>query len=217
MKTEIRLCHVVTLIVCVIFVAISQSLCLKANIGVIACWDSVSMNVYELTGIKVGTVAIIINFCMILLQVMVQKRDFNWIKLLQVPLCIIAGVVTNIMYYNIFTFEVEAYYMKVILLIIAYVGLAVFIGCMTLLDIITMPGESLCYAIEAKTGFAFAKGRMTIDVICIAVSLALSYIFGLSLKIREGTIIGFIIVGPLMGLMIKLERKIPFIKKMLNN
>lgn len=206
MKMKIR--DIVILVGCIIFVSISQTLSLKANIGVCACWDSVSMNIYERFGIKVGTVSIIINCSLVAVQFLIQKKEFRLVKILQVPLAILSGVIVNIMYYNIFTFEVDSYMFRVVLLFLSYTGLAVFIGAMTTLDIISMPLESLCYAVEKRYGIAFSKLRMSADIICIVASLSMSLVFGLSLKIREGTIIGFFLLGPLMGLCMKLEKKI---------
>ncbi len=112
------------------------------------------------------------------------------------------------MYYNVFTFDVNSYAFSVVLLILSYIGIAVFIGAMTLLDIITMPLEAVCYAIEQKYGIPFSKLRMSADVICIAASLAMSFAFGLSLKVREGTVTGFLLIGPLMGLAMKFEKRL---------
>lgn len=205
-KFKIR--QVIFLIFCIIMTAISQTLCLKANIGVMACWDSVNMNLYELTGIKVGTLSIMFNCLCVLLQLLLLRKSFSPAKLLQVPLAMLSGVVVNIMYYNIMTFEVTSYAMSLVLLFTAFVGLAIFVGGMTMLNLITMPLEALCYSIDQKYGISFAKLRTGTDVICIALSLSLSFIFGLSLKIREGTIIGLFLVGPLMGFFLKLERKL---------
>lgn len=188
--------------------AVSQALCLKANIGVMACWDSVSMNLYELTSIKVGTIGIMFNCLCILGEFLLLRKAFSPIKLLQIPLAMLSGIVVNIMYYNILTFEVTSYAMSLLLLVISFMGLAVFVGGMTMMNLITMPLEALCYSIEQRHGISFAKLRTGTDVVCISLSLILSFVFGLSLKIREGTIIGLFLVGPLMGLCIKLERKL---------
>ena len=48
----------------IILAAFSQTLSMKADIGVCACWDSVSMNVYQITGIKVGTFSIVGNLAL---------------------------------------------------------------------------------------------------------------------------------------------------------
>lgn len=200
--------NIVILVVCIVMTSVAQTLSLKADIGVCACWDAVSLNVYEKFGIKVGTVSIMINCLLILVQFIIQRKDFRPVKLLQVPLAVLSGSIVNIIYYNVFTFDVDSYAFSVVLLILSYIGLAVFVGAMTLLDVITMPLEAVCYAIEQKYGIAFSKLRMSADVICIAASLAMSFVFGLSLKVREGTVIGFFLIGPLMGLAMKLEKRL---------
>lgn len=206
-KNKFKIRQIAFLIFCVIMAAVAQTLSLKANIGVCACWDSISMNLYELTGIKVGTIGIMINCICVLMQLLLLRREFSPIKLLQVPLAMLSGIVVNIMYYNILTFEVNSYVMKLIFLLLSFVGLAVFVGGMTMMDLITLPLEALCYTIDQKYGIAFAKLRTGTDVLCITLSLILSFVFDLSLKIREGTIIGLFLIGPLMGLCIKLEQK----------
>lgn len=212
---KITLKHIGVICICIIFVAISQSLSLKANIGVAACWDSVSLNVYELTGLKVGTFAILANSTFVLIQLILLGKKFSWIKFLQVPLCILSGAVTNIMYYHVLTFDISSYWMRVVFMLLACLGLSIFVGLMTILDVVTMPVEAVLYVLENKFGISFAKSRMGIDVICMAASLALSLIFGLTFKVREGTVIGFLVIGPLMNLMMKLEKKIPFINNMI--
>lgn len=205
---KMRIKNIAVMTACIIFASISQTLSLKADIGVCACWDSVSMNIYERFGIKVGTVSIIINCSLVAVQLLIQRKEFRIVKMLQVPLAVLSGVIVNIMYYNVFTFEVGSYAFRVILLLLSYTGLAVFVGAMTTLDIISMPLESLCYAVEKKYGIPFSRLRMTADVICITASLAMSLVFGLSLKIREGTVMGFLLLGPLMGFCMKIEKKL---------
>ena len=52
----------------IIMMAVSQTLSLKADIGVCACWDSISLNVYQLTGFKVGTFSIVGNLICVLVM-----------------------------------------------------------------------------------------------------------------------------------------------------
>ena len=79
------------------------------------------------------------------------------------------------------------------------VGMAFWIGGITYLNLMQMPGEGLCYILNKKYSFSFAKLRMLMDVFCITVSIALSLGFGLSFKVREGTVIGMLCLGPIMG------------------
>ena len=57
--------------------AFSQTLALKANIGVCACWDAVGLNVYEICGLKVGTLSMILHILCVLVQLAIQRREFQ--------------------------------------------------------------------------------------------------------------------------------------------
>jgi len=49
----------------------------------------------------------------------------------------------------------------------------------------------------------FAAIRQLVDIIFIIASIALTFTFGLSSPVREGTIIGMLFFGPLMGYFIR--------------
>ena len=68
--------------------------------------------------------------------------------------------------------------------------------------------EGTCYIISSRYGIDFAKLRLSADAACIIISLALTFAFGLTLKIREGTIAGMLVLGPLMGWCMKWEKKV---------
>ena len=188
--------------------ASAQALVLKADIGVCACWDSVSSNVYSLCGLKVGTFSIIANTICLGIQFLVLRRNFSPKRLLQLPGAILYGATTNFVYYNLLTFEPGPYYMRVIWLIAGFLALAVFSGTSTYIDLIPTPPEALCRVLSKRTGKPFGLYRTGIDVLCIAASVILSLAFGLSLKVREGTLIGMVLLGPVMGAVIKGEERI---------
>lgn len=196
------------LIICASF---SQTLSLKADIGVCACWDSVSLNLSQLTGIKVGTYSVIGNLIAVGIQKIVLKDKFPFVKYLQIPVAVLFGIVINFVYYHVLTFEIHSYYVRVILWLLSNIGLAIFIGAITLMNKITMPVEGTCYILSNHYHMDFAKLRIGVDVVCIVTSILLSIVFGLSLKIREGTVLGMIILGPMMSKCMKFEKRFKFL------
>ncbi len=191
----------------VVMMAVSQTFCMKADIGLCACWDSVSLNVYQLTGFKVGTFSIIGNLICVLIQILMLKKDFHPIRFLQIPVAVIFGVVVNFVYYRIFTFDLHGYPIRVLFWAISYFGLAVFIGGLNLLGAVQIPVEGMYYTASSKYGIDFARLHITGDAILIAISLSLSLIFGLSIKVREGTIGGMLVLGPLTKWCMGWEKK----------
>ena len=84
--------------------AFAQTLALKANIGVCACWDAVGLNVYEICGLKVGTFSMIMHSVCVLIQFLVQRKEFRVWKLLQIPYVIVFVMFLNFFLYNVMTF-----------------------------------------------------------------------------------------------------------------
>lgn len=191
--------------------AFSQTLALKANIGVCACWDAVGLNVYEICGLKVGTLSMILHIICVLVQFAIQRREFQMRKIFQVPYVVVFGMFLNFFYYDMLTFELHGYGMKLLFVVLAYVGLGLFLGPLLLLNLVTIPSEAMCIVISGKYEIDYAKVRISLDALCIIVSVMLSVFGGVSVKVREGTIIGMLMLGPLEKLSMKFFS--PYIEK----
>lgn len=197
----------------VIFVSLNGAagaLALKAAIGVSA-WDAFSQTVANIINIKVGTMGIILNCSCILGQIIILKKDFRPIQLLQAAVSIILGVVVNFMLYDVYTFNVSAYWQSIVLLLIAYVFMSILVGAVMTLDVVTFALEGFCLALERILPLSFTQIRQAVDVISIIIGVLLTFIFDIPLSVREGTVIGMIMFAPLMGYFMKIEKPL-FIK-----
>ncbi len=192
--------------------AFSQTLALKANIGVCACWDAVGLNVYEVYGLKVGTLSMIMHIVCVLIQLAVQRKEFSVWKFLQIPYVILFGTILNFFFYEVMTFELHGYGMKLLFVVLSYVGLALFLGPLLLLNLVNMPSEAMCVVISGKYEIDYAKVRVSLDALCIIASIILSLAGGVSLKVREGTVIGMLMLGPLEKVSMNIFR--PYIRRL---
>ena len=146
------------------------------------------------------------------MQFLVQRKEFNIWKILQVPYVVVFGMFLNFFYYDVMTFELDSYAMKLLFVILAYVGLALFLGPLLLLNLVNMPSEAMCVVISGKYEIDYAKVRVSLDALCVIVSIILSLTGGVSLKVREGTIIGMLMLGPLEKVSMDFFR--PYIQKL---
>lgn len=194
--------------------AFAQTLALKANIGVCACWDAVGLNVYEVFGLKVGTFSMIMHIVCVLVQFLIQRKEFGIWKLLQIPYVVVFGSFLNFFYYDVMAFELNGYIMKLLFVVLAYIGLALFLGPLLLLNLVNMPSEAMCVVISGKYEIDYAKVRVSLDALCIIVSIILTLAGGVPLKVREGTIIGMLMLGPLEKVSMNFFR--PYIMKLKN-
>lgn len=188
--------------------AFFTALMLKASIGTYACWDALSVNISQLTGLKVANFSMIMNVSCVLLQFLILRRQFQASKLLQIPFALLFGTLVNFFYYNILAFDVYGYALRLALCILSVIGVAFFLGFLTSLNLVNISVETTCNIISGKYAVDYAYLRVGIDVVCIAVSVLLSLIFGLAFTIREGTLIAMVLLGPLEKQFMKIFRPV---------
>jgi uncharacterized protein len=196
---------VMFLVVLVILLGMCDSLAMKAAIGV-GPWEAMQLSLSNVVNIKVGTVGIFFNCICIIAEIVILKKDFRRIQLLQMVVTVVLGIVVNFMLYNVYTFAIYAYWQRVILILISYVLTAMVLGIIMLLDIVTLPLEGFCKVVSDINPISFPVMRQLMDVISIIVSLIITFMFGARLTSREGTVIGMLIFGPLMGIFMKIEK-----------
>lgn len=204
--------RILVLVLGVAIVGCSCALTLKAAIGV-GAWDALSQTGYEVTGIEVGTIGMCSNFLCVFVQIIVLKKNFKPIQLLQIPLSILLGVIINFMLYEVYNnFTIDAYWMNIMLLVIGYIVSAFAVGMVMVLDIVTFALEGACMAVSNTTGKKFHLLRQGVDVVSIIIVVVVALVFNVPLAVREGTVIGMFLFGPVMGIFMKLQK--PVFKKL---
>jgi len=200
MKTK-RLLLCIFLLIALAF-GVAVTLRLAVGIG---AWDAVAMSGSLITGIRVGTVGMILNLSCIAVQLIVLKKDFKIKHALQVLLVLTLGYAINFFFYDVLGgVYISSYFIRVILFIFACAYLAFIVSVIMLLDVVTPSLEGACRVISNKTGIKFYILRQGVDVACIILAVIMSFAFSIPLAVREGTVIGMIMFGPLLGVFTKL-------------
>lgn len=183
-----------------ILASFSVSLSIKAAIGVNASWDSLSQNVFYLSGIKVGTFSMMLNLSCVLGQMIILNKNYHYSRLSQILVSLISGVFVNYFYYDVLSNIVIEHYMIRLALFVCAIVLMVFsVAVMMIVDVVTYPLESLVLVISQKTGWNFSILRQSVDVSSIGLSLLITVLSTHILVVREGTVIGMLLFGPLLG------------------
>lgn len=196
--------NIILLTICVIITATGASLALKAAVGV-GAWDALSQSISSVLGIKVGTFSMILNISCVVIQIILLKKNFKPIQLLQIFIAVLLGSVVNFMYYDVFSrFTINNYFMKLILLVLSQVICAVGVASLVTINFISFPLESCCMVISKRRNKNFGFIRQLVDIISILISLAVALIFKDNIAVREGTIISMLIFGPMLNLFMKI-------------
>ena len=180
------------LILLTILAGMELALLVKMNVGV-GPWDAMALSFSFLTGIKMGTIAIICNFLCVLGQIILLKREFKKINLLQMPVSMLLGYSINFFVYVVFkNMAFSNYIFRITTNIIVLVSVAFTMGAIVVLGLPTFALEGFCSAI--------AKFRQWVDFFCVGLVVILTLVFPIEWSLREGTIISMILFGPLLGI-----------------
>lgn len=184
-------------------VAFGVSLTLKAAIGV-GAWDALVQLGSETSGLPVGTVGIILNFMCIFIQLIILRKEFKLKHAFQIIVTIFLGYMINFFYYVVLeNVEISQYHISLVILLLGYILNAFAIATIMLLDVITFSLEGACNVVANKWGKNFPTLRLSVDVLCIIITVSAFLIFKAPLTVREGTVIGMVLFGPTMGMFMK--------------
>lgn len=198
---------IIYFIILIVGISFGTTLTMKANIGVEA-WDALAQSGSAITNIPVGTVLMILNITCVLIQWIILKKDFKFKHMLQIPLSVFIGYLVNYFYYDLFgNLIVNNYFIRVLILILGYLVNAFVVAGIMMLDVVTFALEGACKVISDKYQLSFPKFRQFIDVLSVASVIVLSMMFHIDLYVREGTVIGMLIFGPMIGFFTKILEK----------
>ncbi|MBE6955092.1 MAG: hypothetical protein E7449_04175 [Ruminococcaceae bacterium] len=171
----------------------------NGNLGVSPV-NSFPFVVSQILGVQLGT-CVTVFFCfLILLQIIILRREFRPINLLQIVFSTIFGYFVDFakMLLGDFCFPTYFGQLAMVAISIVFIGLGVMLFMQT--DLVPMPMEGLIACVAKKTNKPFPKMKSILDssVVVIAVILSLVWFRSL-LGVREGTIITAILAGRLVG------------------
>lgn len=176
----------------------------KSNFGV----SPVSSIPYTMTcvwGIEMGNATIIFHCALVLIQIILLRRQFKIINLLQIPVGIVFGKFTTLCNYLATFFPApENIAVRFAMVLVSALFVAVGIFFYVPVNIMPLAGEGCMGTISQVSGVEFSKIKIIFDCSMVAVSLATCLIaihnFG---SVGIGTIISAFLVGMILGTLIR--------------
>ena len=151
-----------------------------------------------------GTCVTLVFCSYILLQIVILRKEFKWINLLQIVFSTIFGYFVNFTKALVGDFAIPTYAGQLLMLAVSIVFIAVGVVLYIEVEMVPMPMEGLSLAIAGKTGVAFHNMKIIIDCVVVVAGVALSFLCLHKLVyIREGTIITAVVTGKVMALVKK--------------
>lgn len=185
------------LIVGLCIMAVGVVLSIKAALGTSPI-SSIPYVLNLITGLTVGTTTIIVNTLIVLLQIALLRKRFKLIQLLQIPVCIVFGLMTDAAMELLGWVVVHTYWQQWLVCIAGIVFVAFGVSFEVTAKVVTLPGEgmalALCQLIPVK--FGYVKIMVDVSLVVIAATLSLIFLHGLQ-GVREGTVAAAVFVGML--------------------
>ena len=192
--------------------SLGVSLITKANLGT----SPISSIPYILSlnfPFTLGNFTIFFSIFLIVLQLIILRKNFKLEHILQIPVSIIFGYFIDLTMILFSWVNPEAYIMKIVYLLIGCLILGVGVYMEVLADVVMLPGESFVRAIVLTWKTNFGTTKICFDVSMAVIAAVLSFIFAGSLAgVREGTVIAALLVGFIARL---IGKKLAFLKDMI--
>lgn len=149
------------------------------------------------TPLTVGTATITMHCVFILLQILILRKDYHLIQLMQLPVAFFFGYLTDFGVWAVQGISCNTYWQQWIVCIIGILLVAVGVSFEVKAGVVVLAGEGVVLAIcrvLPKVKFGYMK--VGFDVTLVVIACILSIVFTGRLQgVREGTVAAALLVG----------------------
>lgn len=195
-KTEIAKRYIL-FIVSLFFSALGVAFTKCAELGVSPISSVANVMSCKFSTLSLGTWLIIWNCFLIVGQILILRKKFQPVQLLQIPLSFLFGWFTDLGMRIVSNIPVNTYPVRLAMVIIGIIILAFGISLSVIANVVMNSGEAFVKAIADTCKKNFGNIKIGFDVMCVVTAIVLSLIF-FDFKIvgtREGTIISALLTG----------------------
>ena len=170
---------------------------IKASLGTSPI-SSVPYAISLFTPLSVGTATITMHCVFILLQILILRKDYHPIQLMQLPVAFFFGYLTDFGVWAVQRISYHAYWQQWIICLIGILLVAVGVSLEVKAGVVVLAGEGVVLAICKVLPVRFGHMKVGFDVTLVVIACILSIVFTGRLQgVREGTVAAALLVGTL--------------------
>lgn len=192
-------------VISLFFAALGVAFTKHGELGVSPISSVANILSYKFEFFSLGTWLIIWNCILIVGQIVVLRKKFQLIQLLQVPLSFLFGWFTDLGMWIVSFIPADSYFLRLVMVVAGTVILGFGISLAVIADVIMNSGEAFVKAISDKFHREFGNVKIALDVLYVILAIILSLLF-FDFKVvgtREGTIIAALLTGMVVKLFSK--------------
>ncbi|MBQ8765444.1 MAG: YitT family protein [Clostridia bacterium] len=197
MTTKETIKRYILFIISLFFAALGVAFTKRGELGVSPISSVANVLSIKFTAVSMGNWLIIWNCVLIVGQILILRKNFKPIQLLQVPLSFLFGYFTDFGMWLVSFIPVNIYIMRLVMVILGVIILGFGISLSVIANVIMNAGEAFVKAIADTTKKDFGNVKIIFDISCVTFSVILSLIlFNFTiLGTREGTLIAALGTG----------------------
>ena len=158
--------------------------------------SSVPYAVSLFTPLTVGTATIAMHCVFILIQILILRKNYHPIQLMQLPVAFFFGYLTDFGVWAVQGISYDTYWQQWIICIIGIFLVAVGVSLEVKAGVVVLAGEGVVLAICKVLPIKFGYMKVGFDVTLVIIACLLSFVFtGQIQGVREGTVAAAIFVG----------------------
>lgn len=187
----------VLFVISLFFSALGVAVTKKGALGVSPISSTANVLSMKFTFLSLGNWLIIWNCVLILGQILILRKRFQWIQLLQIPLSFLFGWFTDLCMWLVAPVKADVYGVRLCMVIVGTVILGFGIALSVVANVIMNSGEAFVKAVSDNIHKDFGLVKIGFDVGCVVIAVVLSLIFfdGKVEGTREGTVIAALCTG----------------------
>ena len=169
---------------------------IKASLGTSPI-SSVPYVVSLFTPLTVGTATITMHCVFILLQILILRKNYHPIQLMQLPVAFFFGYLTDFGVWAVQGISCNTYWQQWIVCIVGILLVAVGVSFEVKAGVVVLAGEGVVLAIcKVLPKVKFGYMKVGFDVTLVVIACILSIVFTGRLQgVREGTVAAALLVG----------------------
>lgn len=168
---------------------------IKASLGTSPI-SSVPYVVSLFSPLTVGTATIIMHCVFILLQILILRRKYHLIQLMQLPVAFFFGYLTDFGVWAVQSIDCHTYWQQWLICLIGILLVAAGVSLEVKAGVVVLAGEGVVLAICKVLPIKFGYMKVLFDVTLVVIACILSLVFTGHLQgVREGTVAAAIMVG----------------------
>lgn len=169
---------------------------IKANLGTSPI-SSVPYVVSLFAPLTVGTATIIMHCVFILLQILILRRNYHPIQLMQLPVAVFFGYLTDFGVWAVQGIRCDTYLQQWLICLIGILLVAVGVSFEVKAGVVVLAGEGVVLAVcKVLPKVKFGYMKVGFDVTLVITACILSLVFTGRLQgVREGTVAAALLVG----------------------